>query len=275
MTGVKLISIIASTFKTNCIMVISLFLLEVLLRILFSISIFYLLTCVGKGDYGLSYLYAGLLCLVWYICQIIIMQAFSMGNILSVKIKSLLAMILYSKVSSLTSYTVRATQIGKITNLLSNDLGALYAKLPILLDCFSFPLYGLGITLLLIYWFGWAGIIGLMIVSLSLPISNFISKQNGEIMEKVNVYKDERIHKISEVIEGIRFIKLYGWEIAFTKLIEKIRNMEISSLTSLSFGRSFERAIGNIAGLAGGLVVFMAAHYQGREISVPMIFAAL
>lgn len=114
-----------------------------------------------------------------------------------------------------------------------------------------------------------------MIVGLSLPISNFISKQNGENIEQVNVYKDERIHKISEVIEGIRFIKLYGWEIAFKRIIEKIRNLEIGSLKTLSIGRSFERAIGNIAGLAGGLVVFMIAHYEGRDISVPMIFAAL
>ena len=143
------------------------------------------------------------------------------------------------------------------------------------MNCFSFPIYSIGLTLLLIHWFGWAGILGLVTVALSLPISNLISKQNGKIIEEMNSDKDKRIYRISEVIEGIRYIKLYGWEIAFKKSIERIRNMEIDNLITLSFGRSFERTIGNIAGLAGGLVVFMVAHYQGKVISVPMIFAAL
>jgi len=67
---------------------------------------------------------------------------------------------------------------------------------------------------------GWPGALGMAIVLLVLPISNFISKYNGKLLQEINVYKDRRIKTTTEVIEGIKYIKLYGWEIAFRRIIQ-------------------------------------------------------
>lgn len=58
------------------------------------------------------------------------------------------------------------------------------------------------------------------IVLLVLPISNFISKYNGKLLQEINIYKDRRIKTTTEVMEGIKYIKLYGWEIAFRRIIQ-------------------------------------------------------
>jgi len=83
-----------------------------------------------------------------------------------------------------------------------------------------FPIVLIGSTTLLIVRLGWPGALGMAIVLLVLPISNFISKYNGKLLQEINVYKDRRIKTTTEVIEGIKYIKLYGWEIAFRRIIQ-------------------------------------------------------
>jgi hypothetical protein len=42
-------------------------------------------------------------------------------------------------------------------------------------------------------------------------------------MEEINKYKDERVEITTETIVGIKYVKLYGWELAFKKIIQDIR----------------------------------------------------
>jgi ATP-binding cassette subfamily C (CFTR/MRP) protein 4 len=96
-------------------------------------------------------------------------------------------------------------------------------RLATFLFSFTFPITAIGSTILLITRLGWPGILGILFVILSVPLSNFISKRNGKLVEEINTYKDKRIQITTEVIEGIKFIKLYGWEIAFKKIIQGYR----------------------------------------------------
>jgi ATP-binding cassette subfamily C (CFTR/MRP) protein 4 len=73
---------------------------------------------------------------------------------------------------------------------------------------------------------------------MTVPVSNCISRNNGGIISNINVFKDKRVQATSEIIEGIRFIKLYGWEEAFRRIIQGIRDQEIRLLRKLSLGRS-------------------------------------
>ena len=59
--------------------------------------------------------------------------------------------------------------------------------------------------------FGWPGILIIVVVLVFLPIQFLVGKYNGTIIQKVNVYKDKRVKVCNEIIEGIKFIKLYGW----------------------------------------------------------------
>jgi hypothetical protein len=72
---------------------------------------------------------------------------------------------------------------------------------------------------------GWPGILGIAVAMLTLPLSNCISQYNGSLIEEGNIHKDRRIETTSEVIEGIKFVKLYGWETAFRRMIHSIREL--------------------------------------------------
>ncbi len=188
-----------------------------------SVLILYLFNAVADGEIRMAYIYVAIILIFLYFNQLIKQTSFLQSYVLASRIKSSLAMLLYAKISSLTSYVIKSSQLGKITNLLASDLGVIEMRLATFIIAFSFPIYAIGTTALLVTRLGWAGVIGIILVILSVPLSNCISRRNGALIQEINVFKDKRIQITTEVIEGIKYIKLYGWEIAFKRIIQNLR----------------------------------------------------
>lgn len=102
---------------------------------------------------------------------------------MATNIKAGLAMLLYAKISKVTSYVIKSSELGKITNLLSNDLGVIEQRLITIMMSISFPFMLTGITIILIIRIGWVGILGVILVLLIIPISKKISEKNGETIQ--------------------------------------------------------------------------------------------
>lgn len=92
-------------------------------------------------------------------------------------------MLLYAKISKLTSFVVRSSDAGKLTNLLSSDLGVLEQRLVVLTFASLFPVQIIGLTIILVLRIGWAAIIGILVIVLMIPVSMKISKKNGQIIQ--------------------------------------------------------------------------------------------
>lgn len=60
-----------------------------------------------------------------------------------------------------------------------------------------------------------------------------------------------------------QFFKLYGGEIAFKRIIQGLREMEISNYRRLSIGKSFESALSSFVGIVSGFLMYIVAHYAG------------
>jgi ABC-type multidrug transport system fused ATPase/permease subunit len=176
-----------------------------------SVIILYLFNAVADGETQIAYIYVAIIITIIYFNQLVKQTSFLQSYVLASRIKSSLAMLLYAKISSLTSYVIKSSQLGKITNLLASDLGVIEMRLATFINAFSFPVYVAGTMALLVTRLGWAGVVGIVLVVLTVPLSNCISKRNGALIQEINSFKDKRIQTTSEVIEGIKYIKLYGW----------------------------------------------------------------
>ena len=75
-------------------------------------------------------------------------------------------MLLYTKISKLTSFVIRSSSLGKITNLLSNDLSIIEMRMQTLLMSTVFPVTLLGILILLFIRIGWPAFVGFAIILL-------------------------------------------------------------------------------------------------------------
>ena len=110
------------------------------------------------------------------------------------RLKSALAMLLYAKVSKMTSYVLNTSEmISKITNLIANDLVVLESRVPIIIHLFVFPFLFIATLVLLLVRIGWPSLIGMAIVALTIPLMLFISGKNKEILTGVNALKDKRV----------------------------------------------------------------------------------
>ena len=84
-------------------------------------------------------------------------------------------------------------------------------RLMMILEAIAFPIILLGFWVILVIRLGWVSLVGIVIVIIQIPIANRIAKKNGDIINEANEYKDSRVQVTTEVIEGIKYTKLYGW----------------------------------------------------------------
>ena len=79
--------------------------------------------------------------------------------------------------------------------------------LPSLVAPFAFA----GIIAILLSRFGPAGLIIVGVIFLIIPLQTLVGKLNSATIQNANIYKDSRVKVCTEIIQGIKFIKLYGW----------------------------------------------------------------
>lgn len=96
-----------------------------MLRLGISILILHLFNSVYDSSYTIAYIYTAIIITLWYLNQLFRQTSFVRSYILASRIKASLAMLLFAKTSSLTSYIIKSSQLGKITNLLASDLGVI------------------------------------------------------------------------------------------------------------------------------------------------------
>ena len=171
------------TFKIEFLRSISFFFLGTLSRLGFSTIILYLFNAVYDENYTIAYIYCAIEIILWYFSNLLVHEAFIEAYILASRIKAALAMLLYAKISEMTNYGIKNSELGKITNLLASDFGVIEQRLGLFLSGLTFPVVMIGCTILLILRLGWPGVLGIVMVALVIPISIAISKNNGSIIQ--------------------------------------------------------------------------------------------
>jgi ATP-binding cassette subfamily C (CFTR/MRP) protein 4 len=165
--------------------------------------------------------------------------------------------------------------MGKIINLLASDFNTMEIRLMFVFMMVAFPFILIGASVVLVFRLGWVGLICIAFPILMMPVQGLIGKRNGQILVSLNVEKDVRVKTTGEVIEGIRFIKLYAWEIAFNKIIGKLRSIEIAKYMKIYLGQSFDRALSNSTIYWGMIICFVLMHFTGVGLDSSKIFSTV
>lgn len=80
----------------------------------------------------------------------------------------------------------------------------------------------LAVTLYLLYsQVGVAFLAGLVFSVVLIPINKLIANKIGDLSTKLMEQKDKRVKIITEVLRGIKAVKLYVWEDHFLRLISR------------------------------------------------------
>lgn len=92
---------------------------------------------------------------------------------------------------------------------------------------------------------------------------------------KVGEFSDERIKLTTEIVEGIRVLKMYAWELIYEKRIEEKRSKEMTHHRTRGYIRASNMSLFLSAQGLAIFVTFMAYDALGEEITPSVIFATL
>ncbi|VDK43346.1 unnamed protein product [Anisakis simplex] len=154
---------------------------------------------------------------------------------LGMNIRSVLTSAVYAKALSLSNSARKNRTIGEIVNLMSVDIQRFQDMTSFVMLFWSAPLQ----VILSIYFLwrllGISVIAGLFILIAMIPFNSWISVKMRNCQVQQMKYKDERLKLMSEILNGIKVLKLYAWENSMERIVLEIRRKEIGVLKKLAF----------------------------------------
>ncbi|XP_065758078.1 ATP-binding cassette sub-family C member 4-like [Muntiacus reevesi] len=149
---------------------------------------------------------------------------------------------IYRKALRLSSSAMGKTTTGQIVNLLSNDVNRFDQVTTFLHYLWVGPLQAITVTTLLWMEIGMSCLAGMAVAIILLLLQSCIGKLFSSLWSKTAALTDDRIRTMSEVITGIRTIKMNVWEKSFIDLITSLRRKEISKILRSSYLRGMNLA---------------------------------
>ncbi|KAK7005853.1 ATP-binding cassette transporter [Favolaschia claudopus] len=117
-----------------------------------------------------------------------------------------------------------ANLLGRMTNLVTTDLGYINEARNILLLVILVPIQIIGAVVFLYQVLGWRLMLALF------PVPGYVSKLQQSAQKATLAKTDARVQTVSEIINVMRMIKMFGWEKQMNEKIAGKREEELDKL---------------------------------------------
>ncbi|KAG0207958.1 hypothetical protein BGX28_000971 [Mortierella sp. GBA30] len=221
--------------------------------------------------YGLA---IGMVCL--QLTQNVFYQRWNLGSVtMGIYIRTALIDLVFRKATTLSSRAHLVYPDGAIVNLMSTDASRIDTAMLSMLLVISVPIYTTVIVGLLIHLMGPSALLGAAMLLLVNPIQAWAMSKLAPIRKRASQFTDSRIRLTSEILQGIKVIKFFGWELQFLEKLSNIRKSELYNVAKLLYIR------GAVAATSASLPVFASAlsfvlyGAIGNELRSEIIFPAL
>ncbi|KAK6201198.1 P-loop containing nucleoside triphosphate hydrolase protein [Scheffersomyces amazonensis] len=205
-------------------------------------------------------------------------QYFQRAFDLGMKIKSSLTAVIYNKALVLSNETKQESTTGDIVNLMSVDVQRLQDLVQNLQIIWSGPFQ---IFLCLYSLHGlignsmWAGV---LIMIIMIPLNAVIARYQKKLQKTQMKNKDERSRLISEILNNIKSLKLYGWEHPYLDRLNHVRNeKELKNLKRMGIFSAFSNFTWSLAPFLVSCSTFalFVLTQKDKSLSTDLVFPAL
>ncbi|KAG1691092.1 Multidrug resistance-associated protein 1 [Nymphon striatum] len=149
--------------------------------------------------------------------------------------RSSLIAAIYKKALVISNNERKESTVGEIVNLMSVDTQHFLDLMPFLYVIWSAPL-----QIILAIYFLWriigpSALTGIAIMVFTIPLKGVIANITHKLQITNMALKDERTKMMNEILNGIRVLKLYAWEIPFIQQVLKVRSAELRELRKMAY----------------------------------------
>uniref|UniRef100_A0A8C3D2D7 Multidrug resistance-associated protein 1 n=1 Tax=Cairina moschata TaxID=8855 RepID=A0A8C3D2D7_CAIMO len=173
-----------------------------------------------------GYFYTGLLFVCACLQTLILHQYFHICFVTGMRLKTAIVGVIYRKALVITNSARKTSTVGEIVNLMSVDAQRFMDLATYINMIWSAPLQVILALYLLWRNLGPSVLAGVAVMILLVPINAVMAQMKS---------KDNRIKLMNEILNGIKVLKLYAWELAFREKVLEIRQKELKVLKKSAY----------------------------------------
>jgi len=198
------------------------------------------------------------------------------GLIMGVKIRKILVSALYDKLGKLSMKAVTSTNSGKLITLVSGDIFMIERGLAFSPMVISAPFTNIAVMILVVVTSHWSNSIIIFVFYMLMLLLQTLSgmKQKNEKIQE-GMQNDQRIKLVSDMVNGIRTIKSYGWENHYKQKIEEARSKQTTFIWRVNFYSSLGLTVFNNFGFYAFLAIVLCTYWRGVELKAGEAMATL
>ncbi|XP_067274888.1 multidrug resistance-associated protein 1 isoform X1 [Pseudorasbora parva] len=183
----------------------------------------------------LGYFYTTLLFVCTCVQTLILQKYFHVCFVTGMRLRTAIVGAVYRKALVITNAARRTSTVGEIVNLMSVDAQRFMDLITYINMIWSAPL-----QVILALYFLWQNLgpsvlAGVAVMVLMVPINAVIAMKTKTYQVAQMKSKDNRIKLMNEVLNGIKVLKLYAWELAFKDKVSAIRESELQVLKKTAY----------------------------------------
>uniref|UniRef100_A0A8C5R5H5 Multidrug resistance-associated protein 1 n=1 Tax=Leptobrachium leishanense TaxID=445787 RepID=A0A8C5R5H5_9ANUR len=182
-----------------------------------------------------GYCYTVLLFLCACLQTLILHQYFHICFVTGMRLKTAVVGLVYRKSLVISNAARRTSTIGEIVNLMSVDAQRFMDLATYINMIWSAPLQVILALYFLWQTLGPSVLAGVAVMILLVPVNAVIAVKTKKYQVVQMKCKDNRIKLMNEILNGIKVLKLYAWELAFKEKVLGIRQEELKVLKKSAY----------------------------------------
>lgn len=178
---------------------------------------------------------------------------------------------IYAKILRLDPSSIPRVTEGELGNLLVNDTQRILDSYSYFHFCWIGFIEIIVISGLLFIDLGVFALFGVAVLALLVPAQIFFSIKVSHARSRVTIQSDVRVQKMSEILSGIRTVKLSAWEPYFMDVVATLRGNEVRHLRVAAVLRALNAALFLAAPVLVSFATFTAYTLIGKNTLTPAV----
>ncbi|XP_006872061.1 PREDICTED: multidrug resistance-associated protein 1 [Chrysochloris asiatica] len=182
-----------------------------------------------------GYFYTVLLFVCACLQTLVLHQYFHICFVSGMRIKTAVIGAIYRKALVITNSARKSSTVGEIVNLMSVDAQRFMDLATYINMIWSAPLQVFFALYLLWLTLGPSVLAGVAVMILMVPLNAVMAMKTKTYQVAHMKSKDNRIKLMNEILNGVKVLKLYAWELAFKEKVLTIRQEELKVLKKSAY----------------------------------------
>ncbi|TGZ78962.1 P-loop containing nucleoside triphosphate hydrolase protein [Ascodesmis nigricans] len=164
---------------------------------------------------------------------------------------------------------------GRVVNLMGTDTYRVDQAMSWFHLIWTSPVMIILTLVVLIINISYSALAGFALLLIAVPVLSWVVKVLAQKRRKMNLITDTRVALMQEILNGVKFVKFFGWEESFMHRLQELRTKEIGAIQFLLGIRSGVNAVGLSLPIFASMLAFITYSLTDNSLEPSTIFSSL